>query len=109
VKSLARFVGIGNPFIEKLVEGAYAAQLNKRNIYLNFAMNITSGCDCEPKKMKPLMADIGIFAATDPVAIDKACHDAVRERGRKFRGSKTFAYAERVGLGSSRYQLVEVN
>lgn len=108
IKSIAKFLGIGNPFIEKLVEGAYAAQKGKRNIYINFAMNITPGCDCEARKMKPLMSDIGIFASNDPVAIDKACYDMVEERGKTFRGFKTFAYAEKIGLGTIRYHLHEI-
>ena len=108
VKSVAKFVGIGNPFIEKLVEGAHAAALGRDNVYLNFAMNITAGCDCEARKMKPLIPDVGIFASTDPVAIDKACHDMVKSRGKKFRGRKTFALAEKIGLGSSSYELHEI-
>jgi uncharacterized Fe-S center protein len=109
IKSIASFLGIGNPFIEKLVEGAYAAQKGKHNIYMNFAMSITAGCDCEPKKMKPLMNDFGIFISTDPVAIDKACYDMAKERGRTFRGYKTFAYAEQIGMGSTAYALHEIN
>jgi uncharacterized protein len=109
VKSVARLVGIGNPFIEKLVEGAFAAGKGRNNVYLNFAMNFTPGCDCEPRKMKPLMPDIGIFASTDPVAIDKACYDMVKARGKKFRGYKTFALAEKTGLGSSHYRLSEIS
>ena len=38
-------------------------------------MNITKGCDCEPKKMKPILDDFGVFISTDPVAIDQACFD----------------------------------
>ena len=108
VKSILKFVGIGNPFIEKMVEGAYAAQKGKKNIYMNFAMNVTAGCDCEPRKMKPLMDDFGIFISTDPVAVDKACYDMAKERGKKFRGYKTFAYAESIGLGSANYALHEL-
>jgi uncharacterized protein len=103
-----RFLGIGNPFIEKLVEGAYAGAKGKRNIYLNYAISITRGCDCESRRMKPVMNDMGIFASTDPVAVDKACWDMARKMGRRFRGAKTFEYAERIGLGSSEYQLIDV-
>ena len=52
-------------------------------------MNITAGCDCEPRKMKPVIDDFGIFISTDPVAIDKACYDMCKERGKKFRKPKT--------------------
>jgi uncharacterized Fe-S center protein len=108
LKNILRFIGIGNPFIEKLVEGAFAAQKGKKNIYINFAMNITPGCDCEPKKMKPLMDDFGIFISTDPVAIDKACYEMAEKRGKRFRGRSTFSYAESIGLGSAAYTLHEI-
>ena len=95
-------------FKEKLVEYAYAAQINKKNIYINFAMNITGGCDCEPRKMKPVIDDIGIFISTDPVAIDKACYEMAKNKGKKFRGSDIFKYAEKIGFGSQEYELIEI-
>lgn len=108
LKSILHFIGIGNPFKEKLIEYAYAAQLGKENIYVNFAMNITKGCDCEPRHMKPVIPDIGIFASTDPVAIDKACYDKVLESGRKLKGFEQFAYAEKIGLGEIKYDIIEI-
>jgi uncharacterized Fe-S center protein len=72
---------------------------------MNFAMNITRGCDCEGRKTNILMEDIGIFASTDPVAIDKACYDMVKEKGKKFRGFNTFKYTEEIGFGSADYTL----
>jgi uncharacterized Fe-S center protein len=108
LKSITRMMGIGNNFQEKLIEYAYAAHKDKKNIYFNYVMNITAGCDCEPRKMKILMEDIGIFVSTDPVAIDKACYDAVKENGKKFRGAKQLIYGERIGLGTQNYNLIEV-
>ncbi len=108
-KNVLKFLGIGNPFIEKVVEGALAAQKGKKNIYINFAMNITPGCDCEPKKMKTLIDDFGVFVSTDPVAIDKACYDIAKDMGKKFKGYKAFTYAESIGLGSTQYLLHEIN
>lgn len=108
VKGILRFIGINNHFPEKLAEYAYAAHHGRSNIYLNYVMNITKGCDCEGKNMVPIMEDIGIFASTDPVAIDKACYDIVQEKGKKFRGSKIFAHAQKIGLGSTTYDLIEV-
>ena len=90
------------------MEYAFAAQKGKRNIYINYVMNITSGCDCVGKKMKPLMDDIGIFASTDPVALDKACWDIVKERGKKFKGAHQLDYAEKIGLGTTKYTLKEI-
>lgn len=107
-RSILKFLGIGNPFLEKLAEGAFAAQKGKENLYLNFAMNLTAGCDCEGRAMKPLLENFGVFASTDPVAIDKACWDMACERGKKFGGAKIFACAESLGMGSTDYRLHEL-
>ncbi|MBN1800875.1 MAG: DUF362 domain-containing protein [Candidatus Lokiarchaeota archaeon] len=108
LKGYMRLIGIGNNFKENLVEYAYAAAKGKKNIYINFAMNITRGCDCEPRKMKLLIDDIGVLISTDPVAIDKACHDLAKNNGKKFRGVKQLDYAEKIGLGSTQYELIEI-
>ena len=65
------------------------------------------------------MADIGIFASLDPVALDRACIDAVRnsddhgkvhmiERIDSRHGMHNLEYAEQLGLGSQTYKLVEL-
>lgn len=95
-------------FREKLVEYAYAAHKGKRNIYLNFAMSVTNGCDCEPLPMRTCIDDIGIFASTDPVAIDQACLDAAEKAGKKFKGGEQLVYAEKIGIGSRKYELIEI-
>ena len=71
-------------------------------------MNFTRRCDCETKKLKIIMSDIGIFISTDPVAIDKAFYDLIKERGKRFRDYSQFAYAEKFGLDSTKYELNEV-
>jgi uncharacterized protein len=107
-KSIARMLGIGNPFHEKIAEYALAASQDRRHIYINFLMNITAGCDCEGHWMKPIVDDIGILASVDPVSLDQACFDLVVKQGRKFGGEKTFAHAEAIGVGSREYVLVNV-
>ena len=96
----------GRFFREKLVEYAYASHHGKRNIYMNFAVSVTPGCDCEPRPMRKCVENIGIFISSDPVAADSACWDAVAEKGRKFRGAEQLIYAEKIGLGSRKYELV---
>jgi uncharacterized Fe-S center protein len=108
LRGIMRAAGIGSNFKDKIVEYAFAAQKGKRNIYINFAMNISSGCDCEPRKMKNLMDDLGIYISTDPVAIDRACLDAIKQNGKTFRGAKQLLYAEKIGFGSTHYKLIEV-
>ncbi|MBK1809817.1 DUF362 domain-containing protein [Clostridium sp. YIM B02505] len=102
---------ISKSFNERLSEYAYAAAKDKTNIYITFAFNITKNCDCEGHSMKPIVKDVGVFASTDPVAIDKACLDVIdRNNGKTVfrRGRYTLDYAEKIGLGSQVYELMEV-
>ncbi len=120
------------PFNERMAEYALGAVKGKQKRvgYFNFLMNITPDCDCVPWSDAPLVPDIGIVASTDPVALDKASFDLVNaqagftqsclahnhEPGRdKFTGTWSYtqgevqlSYAESIGLGSTRYTLVEI-
>jgi len=102
---------LGKEFRERSTEYALAASQNKNFIYINFALNLVKDCDCDGRKMKPIYKDLGIFASTDPVAIDKACFDLLEKReGKKpYKGDDIFAYAEKLGLGSQKYQLLELD
>lgn len=97
-------------FRQRSAEYAAAAVSGKKYIYLNFVLLITENCDCDGHKMTPIYDDLGIFAATDPVAIDKACFDELTKReGKKpFEGDEIFIFAEKIGLGSQNYQLIKL-
>jgi len=102
---------ISKSFNERLAEYAYAAHNDKKNIYITFAFNITKNCDCEGHNMKPIVHDVGVFASMDPVSIDKACLDVIDKNNGKTvfrRGRSTLDYAEKIGLGSKEYTLLEV-
>lgn len=102
---------LSKSFNERLAEYAYAAAKDKNNIYITFAFNITKNCDCDGHSMKPVAKDVGVFASTDPVAIDQACLDVLdKVNGRCVfrRGKYTLDYAEKIGLGSRKYELVEI-
>jgi len=102
---------LSKSFNERLAEYAYAAAKNKNHIYITFAFNITKNCDCEGHPMKPIANDIGMFASTNPVAIDQACLDVLDKAEGKCvfkRGRSTLEYAEKIGLGSRKYKLVEL-
>ncbi|HHS14332.1 MAG TPA: DUF362 domain-containing protein [bacterium] len=90
----------------------------KKISYLNFLTSITKDCDCFGKKQDPVIPDIGILAGRDPVAMDMAGLDLIE----RLTGKQLEAYsypdthprwqiehAEKVGLGSCRYELVEVD
>lgn len=93
----------------------------KENIaYINVANRLSVDCDCDCNPAEPEMADIGIFASIDPVAVDKACVDAVYnspDRGKKSliermesrHGIHTVEAAEKLGLGSQQYELINID
>jgi uncharacterized Fe-S center protein len=102
---------------EKIVEYAYAVVKDKPHASVNFLNHISKYCDCFSVKNPPLMDDIGIVASADPVACDKASYDLVNEAyGKNF--FKTIfprlnpeiqlEYAEELGLGTRKYQLIKV-
>ncbi len=101
----------GSNFLEKLAEYAYGAAKDKDIIYITFLHNITSDCDCMGKEMHPIAKNIGILAGKDPVALDTACLDLVqKDSGEKLfeNGRVSLKHAEKIGLGTMQYQLVEI-
>jgi uncharacterized Fe-S center protein len=64
------------------------------------------------------MADIGILASLDPVALDQACVDLVYaakdgkdliQRMESRNGLLILAHAEKIGLGSKSYELRKID
>jgi hypothetical protein len=62
---------------------------------------------------KPLIPDVGVFASLDPVACEQAAYDragAVLEKQYpKLTPRRQIEYAEEIGLGSRRYELVPLD
>lgn len=82
--------------------------------------NMSVDCDCCAVAEDPCLKDIGILASTDPVAIDKACLDLVRNSGDKGvehfmervnsrHGEHTIEAANELGFGSIDYELVSID
>ncbi len=110
----------GEKLQQRIVDHAAAVVRNKpgRIGYVTVLVNVTKDCDCLSLAQEPLLEDIGVLASLDPVAIDRATLDLIRERaGRTLEsmsypgrdGSLQLAYAERMGLGSERYELIRVD
>lgn len=89
-------------------------------LYISVANNLSVDCDCVAKPEDPKMGDIGILASLDPVALDRACIDMVRnsedhgkihliERIDSRNGMHNLEYAEQLGLGSQKYELVKLD
>ena len=111
-----------NAFLESMAEAAKAvADYMKGNIlYIDVMNNLSVDCDCDSHPEDPCMADIGILASTDPVAVDQACIDKIwtsKDPGRdhfiarveRQNGRHILPYAEEIGLGSRDYELVDTD
>ena len=109
-------------FLESMAEAAQAVadHAGDNILYISVANNLSVDCDCNGHPEAPQMADIGIFASLDPVALDKACTDYVRnssdpgkvhliERIDSRHGMHTLDYAEKIGLGSQNYKIVSLD
>ncbi len=93
----------------------FLSLVGKENVrYISFANNISMWCDCCSAPKKRILDDIGILAAEDIVAIDKAFLDLahqkekdVFEKHNDINPMIQVNEAERLGLGSSLYELVK--
>ena len=108
-------------FLEAMADAASSVHnLFKGKIaYINVMKNMSVDCDCCAVAEDPCMADIGILASTDPIAIDKACIDLVRnskdkgkehflERVNSRHGTHIVDSAFVLGFGNIDYELIEI-
>ena len=110
-----------NMFLEAMAESALSVvDYFKGNIvYINIMCNMSVDCDCCKKAEDPCMKDIGILASLDPVAIDQACIDLVKnsndmgkehllERINSRNGMHTIEKADSIGVGTKEYELIKL-
>ena len=108
-------------FLESMADAASSVvEYFKGNaVYINVMKNMSVDCDCCAVAEDPCLADMGVLASTDPVAIDQACIDLVYgcddpgkahflERVESRNGVHTIESAAALGIGSREYELVEV-
>lgn len=107
--------------------------LGRDNVgFINMAVDSSPWCDCVPFSDRPFIANMGVFASKDPVAIDRACLEMAQkstgipgsraqEAGVMNPGVKKFSASAspigasedtqtkvgaKIGLGSLEYELV---
>ena len=108
-------------FLESMADAASSVvEYFKGNaVYINVMKNMSVDCDCCAVAEDPCLADMGVLASTDPIAIDQACIDLVYgcddpgkahflERVESRNGVHTIEAAAALGFGSREYELVEV-
>ena len=112
-------------FLESMAEAAkgvsdYFHNKNGQILYIDIMNNLSIDCDCDSNPEDPCMKDIGILASTDPVALDQACIDLIwnsndegkahfMERVERQNGRHILPYAESIGLGSTKYDLIRID
>lgn len=104
---------------EKMTEYAFSVHklFGEKAGYINFLTRITKDCDCMSKDEPSIIEDVGIIASKDPVAVDKASVDLVNQQAgkdilrfyHKLDWSIQFNHAEKLGLGSTHYKLVDLS
>lgn len=108
-------------FLESMADAASSVvEYFKGNaVYINVMKNMSVDCDCCAVAEDPCLADMGVLASTDPIAIDQACIDLIYgcddpgkahflERVESRNGVHTIESAAALGFGSREYELVEV-
>lgn len=109
-------------FLEAMADAASAvvSHLKGNMAFINVMKNLSVDCDCCEIAEDPCMADIGMLASLDPVAIDQACVDLVYaakddpgrphflERIETRHGIHTIEAAAALVFGSREYELIEI-
>jgi len=103
---------------EKMAEYALSVKSHFKDkiCFLNFILQVTKDCDCMAKNQPAIVDDVGIVGSVDPVAVDRASIDLVLKtagrdafrQGYNIDWSVQLEYGEKIGLGSQKYQLVEL-
>ncbi len=113
--------GEQNAFLESMADAAKAVTnyVGRDNmVYINVLNRISIDCDCDGDPAEPDIHDIGILVSRDPVAIDQAGIDMVSkadgneslmQRIAEKNGLHTLEAAEKIGVGSRKYKLVDLD
>ena len=119
----------------RMAEYTKAVIDGRPNFHISLIVDVSPNCDCHAENDAPILPNIGMFASFDPLALDQACADAclkqeplpnsqlsdrMKEEGFEdhhdhFENTtpdseyKTcLAHAEKIGLGSREYELIQI-
>lgn len=109
-------------FLESMADASSSIMdfFGKQIAFINVMCNMSVDCDCCAKAEDPAIADIGILCSLDPVALDQACIDLIyasKDSGRDHlleriesrNGIHTIEAAEKLGIGTRTYDLIDVD
>ena len=111
----------GELFMELMADSGKAIcdHFGKKIVFLNVMRRMSVDCDCAgTSAAEPTMADIGILASTDILAIDQACCDLVysatdskdlRERIESRQGLRQLSAMAEKRMGNLQYELISID
>ena len=119
----------------KMAEYSQAVCDGRPTFHISLVRDISPNCDCHGENDAPILPDVGIFASFDPVALDQACvdaclhatpmpnsqlsdnladphwhhhHDNFLDSNPNVRLKETLEHAEKIGLGTREYELIQM-
>lgn len=119
----------------KMAEYSQAVCDGRPTFHISLVRDISPNCDCHGENDAPILSDVGIFASFDPVALDQACvdaclhatpmpnsqlsdnladphwhhhHDNFLDSNPNVRWKETLEHAEKIGLGTREYELIQM-
>lgn len=114
----------------KIAEYTLAVVKGRPQFHISLVVDVSPYCDCHSENDLPIVADVGMFASYDPVALDMACADAVNRQpvmpgsrldeqpkghGDHFCNNHPVTnwkmcidHAVKLGVGSADYELIEI-
>lgn len=109
-------------FLESMADAAKSVveYFDGNMAFVNIMCNLSVDCDCCAVAEDPCMKDIGTLASLDPVALDQACigliynssdkgRDHFVERVESRHGVHTIEAAEKIGVGTREYELINID
>lgn len=109
-------------FLESMADAAKSVvkYFDDNMAFVNIMCNLSVDCDCCAVAEDPCMKDIGTLASLDPVALDQACIDLIYNSSDKGRdhfvervesrhGVHTIEAAEKIGVGTREYELINID
>jgi uncharacterized protein len=111
---------VASPLVQKnMVEHTAGALklIGDKVLFINVLVDMTTDCDCLNVKQRKVVTDLGVMASRDIVAVDRATLEVTQSAFHKNLSQLCYPdqdenvqllHAEKLGLGSSQYELVEV-
>jgi len=119
----------------RMAEYTKAVVAGRPQFHISLIVDVSPNCDCHAENDIPILPNIGMFVSTDPLALDQACvdaclaadpipgsqlarnlaapgfhdhHDHFTNSTPESEWKSCLAHAEKIGLGSRVYELIEM-